>query len=305
MSKFLETYRGEALAWEADDLGHLNMRFYFERAGQARTVFFAQLNLPDAYKVGSFSTIVVKEQHIKYVAEILPGRGMVVKTAIAKVGDNDMVLVHMIYASPDALSATIIEKVSHISQRTNLSFPWPRRVRDAAMKHMADVPNDAMPRNINPEEKSVGPNLAKATKLGLTIVGRGAFLPIECDAFGYIRPYNAIGRVSDSVQHLTAAWPDIEFSGTHSISGALLEARVIHHNIPVAGDCYIICSGMRGADVYVRELCHWILDPISGKCWSSMIGVPCKFDLETRRMIKNDENTLKLLEPFFVKELGI
>lgn len=305
MGEFLETYRGEALAWEADDLGHLNMRFCFDRVGQAKSVFYAHLHLLDAYKASSFSTIVVKDQHIKYLAEILPGRGMVVNTAILEVSECDMVLVHLITASPDTLSATIIEHISHISRRTKLPFPWPTRVREAAKKYMVDMPGSATPRNLDLAEKSIRPNLVKAQKLELSTIGRGAFVPTECDVFGYIRPYNVIGRVSDSVQHLTEAWPDINFSGHHQINGALLEARVIHYNLPMAGDSYIICSGMRGADQYVRELCHWILDPVSGKCWSSMIGVPCKFNLETRRMIKNDAKTLELLKPFFVAGLGI
>ena len=36
MNDMLETYRGEALAWEADDLGHMNMRYYLARAAQGR-----------------------------------------------------------------------------------------------------------------------------------------------------------------------------------------------------------------------------------------------------------------------------
>jgi len=28
MSELIETWRGEALAWEADELGHMNMRYY-------------------------------------------------------------------------------------------------------------------------------------------------------------------------------------------------------------------------------------------------------------------------------------
>lgn len=305
VGEFLETYRGEALAWEADDLGHLNMRFYFARAGQATNFLFAHLNLPSAYKAGSFSTAIVKDHHIKYLAEIRPGRGMVVKSGIAKLGTTDMTLVHMIYASPDTLSATIIENVSHISRRTRKPFPWPSRVQQEAKKFKVDIPDTAIARNIDPDEKTINPSVTKAEKLGLTVIGRGAFVPTECGVFGYVRPYDLIGRVSDSVKHLAFSWPDINFDEQDRISGALLEVRVIHHNRPVAGDSYIIRSGLQGADAYVRNLCHWILDPVSGKCWASMIGTPCKFDLQTRRMIKNDDKTLALLKKNVVKGLGI
>ena len=170
---------------------------------------------------------------------------------------------------------------------------------------MVKMPEAALPRNIDLNEALTKPSMANADKFGLQTIGRGAFLPENCDEFGNVRPVDIMGRVSDSVQHLSAAWPDLTFDGQHEMSGALLEARIIHRNRPVSGNSYVIRSGLRAANPYVREICHWILDPVSGQCWSSMIGVPCKFDLKNRRLVKNDEKTLKLLKKNLIKGLGI
>ena len=62
-------------------------------------------------------------------------------------------------------------------------------------------------------------------------------------------------------------------------------------------------SGLRKASTHVRELCHWILDPANGKCWSTFIGVGCRFDLKTRRLVKIDDETLDLLKSGIVKGL--
>jgi len=304
MGEFLETYRGEALAWEADDLGHLNMRYYFARSGQARTVLLAVLGLTNAYKVAAFSTAIVSDQHIHYMAELLPGRGIIVDTAVLDVGETDMTIVHMIKGVPDALSAVITEKIEHISIRTQKAFTWPSRVRAQAKTFTVKPPKEALPRNINLDEEIRKPNVSVAQELGLQAIGRGAYTPSECDVFGYVRPFDLIGRVSDSVQHIASGWPDIEFFHHGTISGALLEARVIHRKRPQAGDCYVIYSGLRSANTHVRELCHWILDPVSGECWASMIGVACKFDLKARRLIKNDEKVLALLKKNIVKGHG-
>jgi acyl-CoA thioester hydrolase len=304
MGEFLETYRGEALAWEADDLGHLNMRFYFARSGQARTVLLASLGLTNAYKVAAFSTAIVSDQHIHYMAELLPGRGIIIETAIIGLTETDMTIVHMIKAAPDTLSATITEKITHISTRTKKAFLWPNRVREMAKNFTVKPPQHSLPRNIDLAEETGHPSIAAAKKLGLQTIGRGAFMPTECDVFGYVRPYDLIGRVSDSVQHITSGWPDIEFTGNNSVSGALLEARIIHRKRPEAGDCYVIYSGLRKASPNVRELCHWILEPVSGECWASMIGVACKFDLKARRLIKNDEKVLALLDKNKIIGLG-
>lgn len=304
MGDFLETYRGEALAWQADDLGHLNMRFYFERAGQARTVLLASLGLTNAAKSAAFSTAIVKDHHIHYMAELLPGRGIIVESGIISLDDTEMTIVHVIKAAPDTLSATITEKITHISTRTQKPFSWPTRVQKSSEKYTVQPPTNSLPRNIDLTEKPGVPTVEAAEKLKLQPIGRGAFLPTECDVFGYVRPFDLIGRVSDSVQHIASGWPDVEFSGNHAISGALLEGRIMHRKRPEAGDCYVIYSGLRSANTHVRELCHWILDPISGGCWASMIGVACKFDLEARRLIKNEPEILALLEKNLVSGLG-
>lgn len=303
MGQMLETYRGEALAWEADELGHLNMRYYFARSEQARAFFFAHLDLPDAFKERALSTVIPQSQHIKYIKELRPGGGMVVETGIVELGETNMVLVHMIKGVPSYLSATIIEHVSHISRRTGKAFAWPRRLREAAQPFMVNMPPEAAPRNIDPVETLAAPSMDAADKLGLETIGRGAFLPTECDVFGQVRAHDLIGRVSDSAQHLETAWPDLDFTSSDAMSGALLEARIVHRNQPKAGNCYVFRSGLRAANTHVRELCHWILDPVSGKCWASFIGVACRFDTETRRLVKLDEKTLKLLRSNITKDL--
>jgi len=303
MGEMIETYRGEALAWEADELGHMNMRYYFERAAQARAAFFGQLHLPGAFKARALSTLTATRQHIKYHKEVRPGVGMAVRTGLLRLGETDIELVHEITQSPQILAATIVETLSHISARTNKPFAWPKRVRARADGFTIDMPQEAAPRNIDVGEALGHPSLAGAKKRGLQAIGRGMFSPAECDVFGYVTPHAIIGRVSDSAQHLKTAWPDLDFNSADAMSGALLEAQAIHRNRPMAGDCYVMHSGLRKASTHVRELCHWILDPVSGKCWSTFIGVGCRFDLTTRRLVKIDDETLALLKSGIVKEL--
>ena len=130
MSEMIETYRGEALAWEADELGHMNMRYYFAKSAQARAAFFGQLHLPSAFKARALSTLVATRQHIKYHKEVRPGVGMAIKTGILSLSETDIVLVHMITQSPQKLAATVVETLSHISVRTGRAFAWPKRVHE-------------------------------------------------------------------------------------------------------------------------------------------------------------------------------
>lgn len=303
MGRMIETYRGEALAWEADELGHMNMRYYFARAEEARAMFFMQLGLPNVFKAGALSSLVPTSQHIHYHREFRPGQGMMINTGIARLGNTDIDLVHMIMRPPSTIAATIVETLSHIALRTDTAFAWPKRLRTVASEFFTDVPQEAAPRNIDMNEALGAPSLKAADDLGLPIIGRGIFLPAECDTFGYANASAIIGRVSNSVQHLISAWPDLDFNSDDAMSGALLEARALHRNRPKAGDAYVMRSGLRSANTHVREICHWILDPVSGKCWSSFTGVGCRFDLTTRRLVKIDSETLALLHTGMFKGL--
>lgn len=297
MGHLVETYRGEALAWEADELSHMNMRYYFARAAEARGIFCAKLNLKNMYKAEGFSTLLPTRQHVKYHKELRPGQGIVVHTGIVELHADSMVLVHMITNpsqkkdAADVLSATIVETLQHVSRRTQSSFPWPSAMLAVAGDYQVELPSEALPRNVDLTEENEAPTMAQADILGLPTIGQGMFGMDECDAFGTVLPTCVIGRISNSVQHLTNAWPDLEFAASDQ-SGALLEACGRHRHAPQAGDCYVIRSGLRSVNAYTRDLCHWVLDPLSGKCWTSFVGVACRFDLTTRKLVKVDDETL-------------
>ena len=303
MGTWMETYRGDALAWEIDELGHLNMRFYPERAMQGRISFFSQLGLKTSFFKQAFSTILPLSQHIMYHREIRPGDGIVVETAILETGETDMTLIHMIYHSPKTLAASVVETVSHISTRTQNPFPWPDRIIKTAKAYKAALPKEAKARNLDMSEKTEMPDLHKAQSLGMQIIGRGTFQPAEMDVFGTIKPSALLGRVSDSVLHLTEAWPDIDFQKDRSKSSALLEARCMFRNKARPGDIYEIHSGLRKANTHTRQLCHWILNPLDGKCWASMVGVACIFDLNARKLVKIPDEGLALLRKKTIPDL--
>jgi len=302
MSELIETWRGEALAWEADELGHMNMRYYFDRAYEARARFAHTLGLPHIYKAASLSTLVPTNQHIKYIKEVRPGQGMAVSSGVVAIGETDITLVHLISGNKGAPAATITETLSHIAVRTGIQFGWSKQTKKSAQDHMLDLPDIAKPRNVDPHEKAFMPTMADADKLGLQAIGRGTFRPAECDVFGHVLPTAIIGRVSNSAQHLKTAWPDLDFASDDGMSGALVEACARHKHRPKAGDLYEMRSGLRSVSTHVRELCHWILDPVSGKCWTSFIGVGCRFNLKTRRLVKIDDEMLALLSKGLVED---
>lgn len=352
MGNFVDTYRGQALAWEMDHLGHLNMRHYFAKASEARVIFFNLIGLRRAFRLDALSTVEPITQHIKYHKEARAGQGIYIKTGLSRLDEEICELVHMIYVVPrdvengeaiktevsdpladypsDQLAATIVEQVRHVSRRTRESFAWPTRVRDAASAFMVAVPKTAQTRglkdfdirgnhNISLSKHDISnlhmthsgmdvidlsgpPSMAEADELGLAVIGQGVYQPSECNVFGRVRTHALIGRISNSAMHLRSAFL-AQKPGENQMGTALLEACAFHYHRPKAGHAYVIRSGLRSANTHTKELCHWVMDPETGICFSSFIAVGCRFDMGKRRLVKISDADLEALQASAVSGL--
>lgn len=300
----IDTYFGTLEAWEADTLGHTNMRFYVERIEQARALFCIKLGLGQANRQGALSTLIPLTQHARYHREIHPGETVRCKTGIVTGDDKTVTLVHEIYKSDNRLSFTLVEVLAHISTRTGKAFVWPKRAFEYILANTEALPVDAQPRNILSPKPDFTPTIKRAKKMGLQIIGSGMFGAHEARADGYIRGFAIFGRISDSVSNLRAVWPETIFGHAPEISAALLEKRVHYHSRPKVGECYILYSGLRAANANVREMGHWMMDPDNGRCYATIIGAACTFNLQTRRLVKMDEKKLNALTPFLTPELS-
>ena len=54
-------WRGVANAWECDELGHLNVRFYLAKAAEAVGGLAQLLHMPDALTRKPYATLVARE----------------------------------------------------------------------------------------------------------------------------------------------------------------------------------------------------------------------------------------------------
>lgn len=300
LENMLVTYQGEALSWEADDLGHMNMRYYFERAEQARSVFMAHLGLADTAKRGAMSTVIPTRLHIKYLKELRPGQAIIVQSGILAMDEDTMQILHVL-SSYGKASASITETISHISTRTQNPFPWNRKTKASAKAHMCSAPDFAVPRNLDPALNLTAPDITRAETYGLSPISVGRFKNEECDSAGFVQTHVFIGRVSDGAQTVKTVWDDVEFGVDGRYSGAMLEAIIVPYNRPLAGDIYKVSSGLVEANPYTRTVLHWMYDPVSGAPYAALVGCACRFDLQERRLVKSDEKTMAMLRAGLTK----
>jgi len=173
-------------------------------------------------------------------------------------------------------------------------FPWPERVRNAAMDFTVSLPPPAKARNINAEMAHCGMSLSELETAGAAIIGAGTFGASEIDITNNVTMGSFFGRTTSTVAWFEDGWPEFADPSYHEggMSAALLEMRAVIHNYPKNGDAYVYLPAIVGANKYTREFVHNVVDPVSGKSWCSMQASGCKFDLNTRKLVKTTDEEI-------------
>jgi acyl-CoA thioester hydrolase len=291
-------WRGNANAWECDELGHLNVKFYLAKAMEAVAHLGHEIGLGAIFQDGATATLIVREAHINFIAEARPGAPLEIRGGITSIGSDQLAADLVMQHGDESPAAGITLILEHCVPQSAQAFNWPARVLAKAKSMMIEPAPACLPRGLPAEAGSDDVSLHRADELALTEIGRGLFSPQDCDAFGYMRAEYLLGKVSDSVIHLREAFPeewDAHSTDSVELGGALLECRIRVKRRPQAGDIFVVRSGLVDAGNNVRRLVHWALDPVTGKPWWTMEGVAAMLDLKARRIRKIDGEALKKL----------
>ena len=285
-----EFWSGGVNTWECDEMGHLNVRFWGAKGLEALAGLARQLGMPDAFQAQAGSTLVIAEQHIRFLREARAGTWLFATGGVVEIGENDARLMIVLHHSNGDPAVTFQMLVRHVTADDLRAFPWPGRVRSAALALMTPVPDFAAPRGlILMPVLQTEASLPRADTLGLMRIGMGTVPSQEVDVFGRFRAEMFLGRVSDGISRFFGedrAGPELAMGeAPKRIGGAVLEYRILHHAWPRAGDHVEIRSGLAESTPRIRRGIHWMLDPVSGKPWITSEAVAVNFDLDARKVI--------------------
>ena len=302
----IQTYAGEAVQWECDDLGHLNMRHYMTKVEQARQFFFIKLGLVSAFKIDGDSSVRVRKFTIRDLKESRPGARLKIETGLLSLGDDSAELVHIMTHYDGTISAAIVETVEHVYLRTGEAFGWPKRVVAAADEHMTKRPPSAMSRGLPADDYTpLAPKRAALVKHGAALIGSGVFQPSDLDVFSCVNMPSLLGRVTESVGSFYPLWSEIHESlykgGT--LGGVLLELSCHIHRRATAGDAVEIYGAIQDANTYTRLAAYHLVDPVSGESWASLSASACVFDLSTRKLVKTPDERVAELKSLAITDL--
>jgi acyl-CoA thioester hydrolase len=286
----IEVWRGGVNTWELDDMGHMNVRFYVARASEALVGVAAALGLPGAFRPTATSTLVVREQHIRFMREARARAPLHMTAGVLELGESDarlqMMLIHSNTGEPAAAIQTV---VTHATASERRVFPWSATTRARAEAMMTTTPARAGPRSISLAPVESVASLDAADRMGLVKLAAGAFLEQDCDVFGRMRAEQFIGRISDGVPRMSAVFRAAVTEATPAaparVGGAVLEYRLLHLAWPRVGDRFEIRSGVAGVDHRAQRMVHWMLDPETGRAWGSSEAVAISLDLDARKII--------------------
>ena len=304
----VEVWRGGANAWECDENGHLNVRFYLAKAAEALVGLTAELGLAGAFSPRAGATLVPRETHIRYHREVRAGGALHIRGGVLALGESDARLLFVLIHSHDgAVAATVRMAVEHVTPADAKPFPWPARAIDRAAAITATAPAYAAPRGVDLATAPVAASWAQADALGLVAIASGAVLPQDCDVFGRMRIEQFLGRASDGVERLAAPIrqrvAEARGAAAARLGGVALESRLAHRRWPCVGDRVVIRSGVAGADRNTYRLVHWLLDPDGGQAFGSNEVVAAVFDLDARKVVPLPPPVRAALEESAVKAL--
>lgn len=304
-------WHGGVNAWECDDMGHMNTRFYVQRATEGLAMLFAQTGMPGIFSPHSPTTAVIREMHIRFHREARISARLQMSGAITSLGDtNARALLVLRDVATGETKATFRVILDHVD-RDNESSPvfWPGPFSERAAAQIVTEPDNALPRSTGSAPVTSSASGRRAREIGLMRIGAGAIGPDRLDAFGRMAAHCFIGAVSDGIRTLTAPFREIaalhEGIPSKRVGGAVVEFRILHLDWPRAGDVYEIHSGLASVEGSAKSIIHWMLDPISERVYGSMQSIAVDFDLEHRSIIKPTPAALADLRAYCVPELTL
>jgi acyl-CoA thioester hydrolase len=306
----VEVWRGGVNTWECDEMGHMNVRFYVTRAMEGMVGLAAALGMPQAYAPDAGASLILREQHIRFLREAHPGGQLHMRAAVIGLDETEAQVLQVLYHSATGEpAATFVSRIGHVTTGDARPFPWPRQTRERAAALTAPAPAYAAPRGVDLAPVTSRASLERAKLLGVRTIASGAVAPQDCDAFGRMRAEQFIGRVSDGIPQLIASIRKVVAATAERpperVGGAVLEYRLIYLDWPRAGDRVAIHSGLAGVEGRTQRLIHWMLDPGSGKAWGAAVAVAATLDLDTRKIVPISPEAAKALQALAIAGLSL
>ena len=135
MSEMIEVARSSVQTWECDQMGHMNVQFYVEKAGQGLAALSLALGLGPRYARNEGARLFVRDHHVRFLREQRPGAPFFLRAGVLEVRDFGLrVYEEMVSTVSGEPAASFIAEVELLDEETREVKPLPAKAKEAAKK---------------------------------------------------------------------------------------------------------------------------------------------------------------------------
>lgn len=297
MTDLIEVARSSVQAWECDQMGHMNVQFYIERAGQGLTGLAVALGIGPRRARREGARLEVRDLHVRFLREQHQGAPFFLRAGVIEVrADGLRVYQEMLSTTTGEVAATFLSEVDWVDVTNRRPRGLPETVAAVAATREVEVPAHGRPRGLRLDPPRPDPELATAETNGMVRIWQGQVLATQCDEEGFLTPRHGVGIVADGIPNLLVQVEGRDRSSTPGLGGAALEYRFVYRRQPRCGDMLTLRSGLKQVAEKIYVWCHWMFDLETGECVATAEAVAIALDLRTRKAIAIPQPMRSMLE---------
>ncbi|MHB0774524.1 thioesterase family protein [Halomonas sp. WWR20] len=305
MPELFDVYRGSVQTWECDQMGHLNVQFYVEKATLALAVFAERLGLGPAFIRQQSAKLVAFDQHIRFLREQHPGAALNIRAGVLEAGPQEIrIYLEMTSRSSGEVAATFVTRAHLADTESREVRPIPAHALEMAAALRCELPEHGQPRGLELNPPRSAPTRQEAQRLNMPVTYLNTVSPAQCDRQGFMATRHYMGIVAEAVPNLLVeAGGDDRSRGR--IGGAALEYRFVYHQAPREGDVITLHSAVKEVGPKAYKLGHWLLDASTGAALATSEAVVVLFDLDARKAVTIPDDRRAALERLIVPGLSV
>lgn len=291
---------------EIDHLGHMNVRYYLEKALRATGLLATEHGVgPEAVRAMG-AVFELRDVFTRHYREQLVGAALEVWGGVLAVR-GDGLRIHHELRNPerDELAATFVHDLQLRRRDTREPLPLPERVAKSASDARVEWPEHGRPRTLDLDRVPTALTLETARARDLAMRRERVVTAEECDADGYFvaARYQDLVWGGEPASGRNSWMPLFDLPGGGQFGWATLESRGVLRDLPRVG-ARVQCFGAE-VELARKTSCRhqWVFDLDTGHllCTSSIVNLA--FDIGARRSIEIPTRVREMLETQYHPDL--
>ena len=306
MTDLIEVARSSVQAWECDQMGHMNVQFYIERAEQGIAGLAVALGIGPRVARSNNARLQIRDLHVRFLREQHSGNPFFLRAGVLEFREQSArVYEELVSSSSGEVAATFVAEIDWVDATERRPLSLPDEAAQAAAALQVEIPTHGRARGLvlGPPRPDV--ELAMAQANGMVRIWQGQVMAAQCDEHGYLTPRHLVGIVADGIPNLLVQVEGRDRSRTPGLGGAALEYRFVYRRQPRIGDVLTLRSGLKQVAEKIYVWCHWMFDLETGEAVATAEAVAIALDLTTRKAIAIPTEIRSMLESRVIPRLGV